>query len=82
VRERIAVFQREWLATLERLAAEARAAGELDGSTDPKQVAFEMNAMLTAANAVFLLHGDTAVFDRARSGLVGILERGAGIPSD
>jgi AcrR family transcriptional regulator len=81
VRERIAAFQREWLGTLERLAAEARAAGELDGSTDPKQVAFEVNAMLTAANAVFLLLGDAAAFDRARSGLVGILERGAGVAS-
>jgi AcrR family transcriptional regulator len=81
VRERIAAFQREWMQTLERQAAEARAAGELDRSADPKQIAFEVNAMLVAANAMFLLQGDPAVFDRARSGLLGILERGAGVAS-
>ena len=82
VRERIAAFQREWMGTLERLAAEARAAGELDRSADPKQIAFEVNAMLAAANATFLLQHDAAVFDRARSGLVGILERSSSLPSD
>lgn len=81
VRERIAAFQREWMGTLERQAAEARAAGELDRSADPRQIAFEVNAMLVAANAMFLLQGDPAVFDRARSGLLGILERGAGVAS-
>jgi AcrR family transcriptional regulator len=81
VRERIAAFQREWMETLERQAAEARAAGELDRSSDPRQIAFEVNAMLTAANGAFLLQGDPAVFDRARSGLLGILERGASVPS-
>ena len=82
VRERIATFQREWMEVLEGQAAQARAAGELDRSADPKQIAFEVNAMLTAANATFLLQGDPAVFDRARSGLLGILERGAGASAD
>ena len=82
VRERIAAFQREWMGTLERLASEARAAGELHRSADPKQIAFEVNAMLVAANGQFLLQGDAAVFDRARGGLIGILERGASVPSD
>ena len=82
VRERIAAFQREWMITLERLATEARAAGELDRSADPKQIAFEVNAMLVAANGQFLLQGDASVFDRARGGLIGILERGTSIPSD
>jgi AcrR family transcriptional regulator len=82
VRERVAAFEREWMGTLERLATEARAAGELDRLADPKQIAFEVNAMLVAANGQFLLQGDAAVFDRARGGLIGILERGASIPSD
>ena len=75
VRERIAAFQREWMETLERQAAHARTAGELGPSADPKQIAFEVNAMLLAANGMFLLQGDPAVFDRARGGLLGILER-------
>ena len=82
VRERIAAFQRDWMSTLERQAAEARAAGELARSVDPKQIAFEVGAMLAAANGTFLLQGDAAVFDRARNGLLGILERGASLPSD
>ena len=81
MRERIAAFQREWMETLERQAAHARSAGELDRSADPKQIAFEVNAMLIAANGMFLLQGDPAVFDRARSGLLGILERGASVTS-
>ena len=81
VRERIAAFQREWMETLERQAAQARTAGELDRSADPKQIAFELNAMLLAANGMFLLQGDPAVFDRARAGLLGILERGASVMS-
>ena len=82
VRERIAAFERGWMSTLERLAGEACAAGELDPSTDPRQIAFEVNAMLAAANGQFLLQGDAAVFDRARSGLLGILERGASLLPD
>jgi hypothetical protein len=38
--------------------------------------------LLAAANATFLLQQDAAVFDRARSGLVGMLERSAGVASD
>jgi len=80
-RERVAAFQREWMSTLERQAQEARAAGELDPLVDPKQIAFEVNAMLAAANGTFLLQGDLAVFERARNGLLGILERGASLQS-
>lgn len=81
LRERIAAFQREWTQTLERQAAEARALGELDRAADPRQIAFELSALLAAANSVFLLQGEAAVFDRARSGLLGVLERGANVAS-
>jgi hypothetical protein len=33
--------------------------------------------MLVAANNTFLLQGDPSVFERARRGVVGILERAA-----
>jgi AcrR family transcriptional regulator len=77
VRDRIAAFQRGWMRTLETHVREARERGELDRSADPPQIAFEVQAMLLAANAAFLLQGDPSVFERARRGVVGILERAA-----
>ena len=66
VRERIAAFQREWMGTLERQAAEARAAGELDRSADPRQIAFELHAILLGADTKSILTDDPAVLDLAR----------------
>jgi AcrR family transcriptional regulator len=66
VKDRIAAVNREWLELLERLCEEAQARGELDDRLEPAQVAFELNAVLLAANARFLLQGDAVAFDRAR----------------
>jgi AcrR family transcriptional regulator len=66
VRDSIAAQQREWLALLERLAREAEELGELDPATDPAQLAFELQALLVAANTSFILQGDTGAFERAR----------------
>ncbi len=80
VRDQIAAQQRDWLALLERLAVEARDAGELDPDANPAQLAFELNAILVAANTSFILQGDEAVFDRAREA---VGERiGAGVRRD
>jgi AcrR family transcriptional regulator len=69
VRDLIAAQQREWLALLERLAREAEALGELDGGADPAQLAFELQALLVAANTSFILQGDAGVFERARGAI-------------
>jgi AcrR family transcriptional regulator len=69
VRDAIAAQQREWLAVLERLAREAQELGELDQGTDPAQLAFELHALLVAANTSFILQGDTGVFERARAAI-------------
>jgi AcrR family transcriptional regulator len=66
VRDAIAAQQREWLALLERLAREAEELGELDAAIDPAQLAFELHALLVAANTSFILQGDTGGFERAR----------------
>lgn len=66
VRDRIAAHQREWMGMLDRLAAEASELGELPAETDPAQLAFTLNAVITAANAGFMLHGDRSQLDRAR----------------
>jgi AcrR family transcriptional regulator len=69
VRDAIAAQQRDWLGLLERLAREAEKLGQLDPSADPAQLAFELHALLVAANTSFILQGDRGVFDRARAAI-------------
>jgi AcrR family transcriptional regulator len=66
VRDRIAECQALWMDTLERAAATAQAAGELDASSDPQQLAFELEAALLSANWYYHLYHDPAYLERAR----------------
>jgi AcrR family transcriptional regulator len=66
VRNAIATQQREWLTLLERLAHEAIELGELHPDADPAQLAFELKALLVAANNAFILLDDPTAFARAR----------------
>jgi len=66
VRDEIAAQRRDWVALLERVAREAQELNELDPRLDPAQLAFELQALLAAANTTFILNDDPAVFERAR----------------
>jgi AcrR family transcriptional regulator len=66
VHDAIVAQRVDWLALLERLAREAAELGELEPSADPAQLAFELQALLVAANTSFILQGDAGVFERAR----------------
>ncbi len=66
VRDRIAECQDQWMKTLERAGQEAIARGDLRADRDPRQLAFELEALLLAANWYFHLYSDAAYFDRAR----------------
>jgi AcrR family transcriptional regulator len=66
VRDAVAAQHRAWLGLLERLAGEAKDLGELPAGVDPAQLAFELNALLVAANTSFILHGDPSALHRAR----------------
>jgi AcrR family transcriptional regulator len=72
VHDAILAQRLEWLALLERLTTEATDLGELESNPDPAQLAFELQALLVAANTSFILQGDVGVFERA---LVAIRER-------
>jgi AcrR family transcriptional regulator len=72
VHDAILAQRLDWLVTLERLAAEATELGELEPDADPAQLAFELQALLVAANTSFILQGERGVFERA---LVAIRER-------
>jgi AcrR family transcriptional regulator len=68
-RDSVAAQQRDWLTLLERLAREAEQLGELDSGADPAQLAFELNALLVAANTGYILQSDPAVLGRARDAI-------------
>jgi AcrR family transcriptional regulator len=79
VRDEIATFLRAWEALIEQLVREARAAGEIDRDADVAQLAFEVEAMLVAANSRLLMTGDARTLARARAGIDAVLDRhGAG----
>jgi AcrR family transcriptional regulator len=69
VHDAIAKAQRQWMAVLRRALTADRRRGELppelDG-VDLGDLAFELNALLVAANTAVQLHGDREAVDRAR----------------
>ncbi len=66
VRDRVALYQRQWRELLTQSTKEAQAAGELPRDTDPEQLAFEIGAMLAGTNITAVLHSDNTAIDRAR----------------
>ena len=66
VRDRIAQCQDQWMNTLERAARDAQANGELRAGSDPRQLAFELEAALLSANWYFHLFTDATYLNRAR----------------
>ncbi len=67
VRDAVAAQQRDWIELLERLAHKAMDVGELGPGINAAQLAFELNAVVVSAASTFILHGDAAVFERARA---------------
>jgi AcrR family transcriptional regulator len=74
LKERVAANQRDWMRLLTEAADEAVRRGELAGDTDVAVLAFELNAVVIAANTAFLLHDDPANIARARSAVTRILD--------
>ena len=66
VRDRVALYQRQWLQLLTEATRQAHAAHELSPDTDPDQLAFELGAILAGADIAAVLHDDNTIIDRAR----------------
>lgn len=64
VRDALASVDEEWVQLIAETVAQAQAAGEIDATVDPAQLAFDLTASLDAANLRSLL-GDADVYDRA-----------------
>ena len=59
----------EFSRQLETAVREAQAEGAIDPSEDAEQLAFELDAYLSLANAQFALSQESAPIDRARRAL-------------
>jgi len=66
---------RRWLALLERQASTAIEHGELSADTDPKDVAFTINALAVGANCDFQLNRNPGSLQRARRAMAAVLDR-------
>ncbi|HVK20751.1 MAG TPA: TetR/AcrR family transcriptional regulator [Actinokineospora sp.] len=58
-----------WMGLLSQLATVAVEHGHLAAGTDTCQLAFEIDALCRAANAVAVLTGDDRAYERARTGI-------------
>jgi AcrR family transcriptional regulator len=66
VKDAVAAFQGGFVDLLRGFAATAIEQHELPPDEDPKRLAFELNGVILAADANFVLHDDPAVLDLAR----------------
>jgi AcrR family transcriptional regulator len=73
MRDAIADTMERWLGVLEREAATAVDRGELPSHSDPGDIAFQLNAIASAASYGFQLWRDRTVFDRARRSMRRVL---------
>ena len=74
-RDRIAAVQSSWAELIASGLREAQARRELDPDASIEQLTFELNAMLSQANTVFLIDGDRTAFDLARRAIHDRLKR-------
>jgi AcrR family transcriptional regulator len=69
VRDRVIEYTQQFYGLLIRETRKAQEAGDLDPSGDAEQLAFEVDALGSAANQHFQLMRDPSAFDRARAAI-------------
>jgi AcrR family transcriptional regulator len=75
VRDRVVQTLHDWLALLEQCVRDGQRQAEIDPAADVAQVVFEVEAMLSAANALFVISGNQKTLTQGRRGLEHLLER-------
>jgi AcrR family transcriptional regulator len=78
VKEAVAAFQTGFVDLLRGFAAAAIERQELPAGEDPARLCFELNGILLAADASFVLHDNPAVLDLARE----VVRRRLGLSDD
>ncbi|PBC60646.1 TetR family transcriptional regulator [Streptomyces sp. Tue6028] len=81
VHDAVAGAQRDWTDHVEGAVTTAREAGELHPGTDAAQLAFELIALMEAANAVSVLRDEADAYRRARVAISARLRAAAVDPS-
>ena len=61
---------KQWLDGLEGAIRDSQAAGQLQRSLIPAQLAFEINSLEMGANWAFQLYGDPHAFSKAREAIL------------
>jgi AcrR family transcriptional regulator len=74
-RDRVVEVLGNWLALLKQCILEAQDLGEVDPNTDVAQAVFEIEAMLLAANLLFVMMNDSIHLTQGRKGVENVLAR-------
>src|SRR5262245_26231191 len=75
VHDRVLEVLNSWLSLLRQCILDAQALGEIDAGAQVDQVVFEIQAMLLAANFLFVMTNDPLRLTQARRGVEGVLAR-------
>ena len=70
----VKTVMRRWMAVLEQEASTAIEHGELPADTDPKDVAYTINALAVGANCDFQLNRNPGSLQRARRAMAAVLD--------
>jgi AcrR family transcriptional regulator len=74
-RDRVVEVQQQWLSLLRKCLLDAQDIGEIDSGADVAQAVFETQAMLLAANLLFVMTNDPVPLTQARRGAENVLAR-------
>jgi AcrR family transcriptional regulator len=74
-RDRVVDVLNSWLSLLRQCIVDARALGEIDPRAEVDQVVFEIQAMLLAANFLFVMTNDPLRLTQGRRGVEDVLAR-------
>lgn len=73
VNDAVKAVMRRWVGVLDYNAARAVEDGDLPADTDPKDIAFTLNALGVGANCDYQLHRDPKALKRARRAMAAVL---------
>ncbi len=73
VKDKVRRIMDRWVGVLEREAKVAIDGGELPADTDPRDIAFAINALVVGANCSYQLHRDPRSLQRARRAMAAVL---------
>lgn len=74
-RDRVVEVLDKWLSSLRQCILDAQASGEIDSNAVVEQAVYEIEAMLLAANFLFVMTNDPIKLTQARTGVGNVLAR-------